>query len=99
MSARDDFSKDTKETLAKRVGLRCSNPNCRRSTSGPQAHPLQTINIGVAAHITAAALGGPRYDLKMTTEERCGIENAIAFGQKRERLLERSLEFQVRLDH
>jgi hypothetical protein len=88
MSARDDFSKDTKETLAKRVGMRCSNPNCRRSTSGPQAHPRKTINIGVAAHITAAAPDGPRYAPKMATEERCGIENAIWLCQNCAKLID-----------
>src|ERR1035438_1369019 len=76
MPARDEFTKETKDILAKRVGLRCSNPNCRRPTSGPQAHPRKTVNIGVAAHIAAAAPGGPRYDDRMTPEERCGIENA-----------------------
>jgi hypothetical protein len=62
MHPRDEFSKETKEIVAKRVGSRCSNPNCRRPTSGPQTHPRKTVNIGVAAHITAAAPGGARYD-------------------------------------
>ena len=33
-------------------------------------HPNKIINIGVAAHICAAAPGGPRYDSAMTEEER-----------------------------
>ena len=58
---RDDFKADVKDLLAKRVGMRCSNPNCRRPTSGPQDAPEKALNIGVAAHIAAASKGGPRY--------------------------------------
>jgi hypothetical protein len=32
---RDDFTQSTKELLARRVNLRCSNPGCRKPTSGP----------------------------------------------------------------
>jgi len=85
---RDEFSKETKDIVAKRVGLRCSNPNCRRPTSGPQAHPRKTVNIGVAAHITAASHGGPRYDDKMSPEERCGSENAIWLCQNCAKLID-----------
>jgi hypothetical protein len=74
---RDDFSLQTKETLAKRVGMRCSNPNCRQSTSGPQLDPQKAINVGVAAHITAASPGGPRYDPSLTNEQRQSIENGL----------------------
>jgi hypothetical protein len=82
---RDDFSKETKDILAKRVGLQCSNPNCRRPTSGPQTHPRKAVNIGVAAHICAAAPGGPRYDTRMTEEDRCAIEKcALALPKLRE---------------
>ena len=31
----DDFSRGIKLTLAKRVGFKCSNPQCTRPTSGP----------------------------------------------------------------
>jgi hypothetical protein len=56
---RDDFDAKTKETLARRVGYRCSNPDCGKLTSGPQEDPTKVLNIGVAAPITAAPLGGP----------------------------------------
>jgi hypothetical protein len=36
---RDDFNLKTKDTLAKRVGMRCSNPDCRQPTSGPETDP------------------------------------------------------------
>jgi hypothetical protein len=75
--ARDDFKIEVKETLARRVGMRCSNPNCRQPTSGPQQDPAKSINVGVAAHITAASRGGARYDSLLSKEDRRSIENAI----------------------
>jgi len=57
--------------------MRCSNPECRRLTCGPRADSSQTVNLGVAAHITAASEGGPRYDPGLTHVERSSIENGI----------------------
>lgn len=74
---RDDFSANTKEILAKRVGYRCSNPNCRRVTIGPKEGDESAMNLGIAAHITAAASGGPRYDASMTPDERSDVKNGI----------------------
>lgn len=74
---RDEFSQKTKQILAQRVGYQCSNPNCRASTSGPQIDSSKAINIGVAAHITAASSGGPRFDPELTTNERQGSDNGI----------------------
>jgi hypothetical protein len=34
--------------------------------------------VGVAAHVHAAAQGGPRYNAAQTPEERCSIENGVA---------------------
>lgn len=77
MKREDDFSLETKRLLASRVGMRCSNPNCRLPTSGPSSNPRKSINVGVAAHITAASIGGPRYDARLTPEERRGPDNGI----------------------
>ncbi|MDD3712433.1 MAG: hypothetical protein PHZ28_02945 [Candidatus Izemoplasmatales bacterium] len=74
---RDDFSKSTIETLKARVAHKCSNPSCRAITAGPSADPNKSNNIGEAAHISAAAPGGPRYDSSMFAEERKSIKNAI----------------------
>ncbi len=74
---RDDFPRQVVENLAKRVGNRCSNPTCRRLTSGPHSEGSKAINIGVAAHITAASPGGPRYSADLSSEDRKGIENGI----------------------
>lgn len=74
---RDDFPRVTIEVLAKRVGQRCSNPNCRQPTSGPHTEPSKSVIVGVAAHITAASGGGPRYDAGLTPEQRRSIDNGI----------------------
>lgn len=44
---------------------------------GPGDDPLAVANIGKAAHIAAAAPGGPRYVASMTSNERSSIDNAI----------------------
>lgn len=72
-----EFSPTTKNALARRVGLRCSNPDCRRLTSGPAAQPGKVLGIGVAAHITAASPGGPRYNASLTDDQRSLFENGI----------------------
>jgi hypothetical protein len=74
---RDNFSAKTIRTLADRVGYLCSNPDCRRPTSGPALAEDKAVNVGVAAHITAASPGGPRYDESLPQEERRSASNAI----------------------
>ena len=74
---RDDFTERTKRILALRVANRCSNPLCRKMTSGPAAQIDESVNIGEAAHIAAAAPGGKRYDPQMTSAQRSSIENGI----------------------
>lgn len=85
---RDDFKKKTKEILAKRVGFHCSNPDCRKPTSGPQINPRKSINIGVAAHIAAASKGGKRYDPKQSSEQRSAIDNGIWLCQSCSKLID-----------
>ncbi|WP_127903381.1 hypothetical protein [Solirhodobacter olei] len=75
--ARDDFTAPTKRRLAGRAGHRCSNPDCRASTIGPQPGGSGVINLGAAAHITAAAPGGPRYDDSLSPEQRRDDANGI----------------------
>jgi len=77
MRDRDDFSAEVKDKLARRVGFHCSNPTCQKITSGPQIDPAKAINLGIAAHITAAAPGGPRYDANLAPEQRAAIDNGI----------------------
>ena len=52
-------------------------PGCRQPTSGPQADPSGAVNIGVAAHITAASPDGPRYDPTLSASQRSSAENGI----------------------
>lgn len=74
---RDEFSQPTVDVLAKRVAVRCSNPACRRVTTGPRSDTQRIVNIGVAAHITAAAVSGPRFDPTLTVEQRRSVDNGI----------------------
>jgi len=85
---RDDFPLSIKELLAKRVAYRCSNQGCRKVTSGPQEDPTKAINIGVAAHITAASPGGPRFDPSLTPNERQATENGIWLCQSCAKLVD-----------
>lgn len=91
---RDDFTQKTKDILANRVGWRCSNPNCRKLTRGPSKENGNTdiANIGVAAHICAASIGGPRYDKNMTEEERRSFDNGIWLCQSCSKLIDSDIE-------
>lgn len=73
---RDNFSQTVINKLKARVANRCSNPDCRVPTSAP-AENGGVNSIGIAAHICAAAPGGPRYDKSMSPRQRGSIENAI----------------------
>ena len=77
MSSRDDFSQTTKNLLATQVALLCSFPGCGALTQGPHTNSEKRTNVGVAAHICAAAPGGPRYDPNMSKAERKSPENGI----------------------
>ncbi|MDP8227634.1 MAG: hypothetical protein P9L89_08365 [Candidatus Celaenobacter polaris] len=85
---RDDFSLQTLDILAKRVGIRCSNPGCRKLTTGPRSESTKIINIGVGAHITAAAPGGPRFDPDLSSEKRKSPNNGIWLCQNCAKLVD-----------
>jgi hypothetical protein len=88
MAERDDFSAGVKDALAKRVGFRCSNPGCKQLTSGPQQESPGAVNIGVAAHITAASEGGPRFNPNLTSEQRSSIANGVWLCQNCAKLVD-----------
>jgi hypothetical protein len=92
MEMRDDFPKAVIETLARRVGVRCSNVKCRKLTIGPHSDESRSVNVGVAAHITAASAGGPRFDPTMTAEDRQSIENGIWLCQVCAKLIDNDEE-------
>lgn len=78
MTSRDDFIVATKRALSMRAAYICSRPECRTLTLSPSpAKPDDYVMLGVAAHITAAAPGGPRYDESLSPEQRADIENGI----------------------
>jgi hypothetical protein len=81
-AVRDDFLEDIKKMLGHRVGWLCSNPWCQQPTSGPSESSKGITNVGVAAHITAASQGGPRYDASLTSEERGSLANGVWLCQK-----------------
>jgi hypothetical protein len=85
---RDDFPEDVKRALTARVANQCSNPDCRATTSGPQTDPSKAINVGVAAHLTAASPGGPRYDPALSPVERQGGLNGIWLCQNCAKLVD-----------
>jgi hypothetical protein len=73
---------------AKRAGHRCANPGCRQPTSGPQDSPAGAINVGVAAHITAASIGFARYNPNFTPEQRASADNGIWLCQTCAKLID-----------
>lgn len=85
---RDEFRLPVKRVLAHRVGLLCSNSSCRASTTGPQANPSNATNIGVAAHITAAASGGPRFNESLSNTQRQHATNGIWLCQNCAKLID-----------
>ena len=85
---RDDFLGSIKGLLAKRVAQRCSNLGCRQPTSGPQDDSTKAINIGVAAHITAASPDGPRFDPALTPAQRSSADNGIWLCQNCAKLID-----------
>ena len=87
MTNRDDFRSPIIRTIAQRAGYRCSNQNCLRPTIGPDGAE-NSASVGVAAHITAAAEGGPKYDPDLSPEERAAAENGIWLCQTCSRLVD-----------
>ncbi|MEP7011531.1 MAG: hypothetical protein ABJC13_14510 [Acidobacteriota bacterium] len=85
---RDDFSAKIKAELAHRVANHCSNEKCRKQTCGPALLGNGVINVGVAAHITSASPGGPRYHPEITASQRKSAENAIWLCQTCAKLID-----------
>ncbi len=89
---RDDFAEEVKRTLAARVHSFCSNPDCLAQTTGPQDDPTKAVNLGVAAHITGASPGGPRYNPTLSPDERRHSENGIWLCQNCAKLIDSDVQ-------
>jgi hypothetical protein len=75
---RQEFSFGTRDQIAKRAGFICSFPDCRGMTVAGSADRKSGLTLtGVAAHITAASEGGPRYDAAMSADERTSETNGL----------------------
>jgi hypothetical protein len=74
---RDDFTEGTKRKIGQRAGWLCSFPGCRAFTEGATSDDNGRMSVGTASHICAAAPGGPRYDEKMSPDERRSVTNGI----------------------
>ena len=72
-----ELCKKTIDILAKRAAFKCSNPDCRVGTVGPNRDPLKSTVIGEAAHIFGARPKAKRYLSHMTDVARAEITNAI----------------------
>ncbi len=85
-NGRDEFSRTTKELLAKRAGFRCSI--CQKPTVGPHSDAGQSIYLGEASHIYSAAPNGPRANQNLTSEERSAHTNGIHLCKLHGRLVD-----------
>lgn len=72
-----EFTEKTKRTLATEAGYLCANPSCLAPTFAAGSTADQTGKVGQAAHISAAAQGGPRWQPGMDPEDRKSAKNGI----------------------
>lgn len=71
------FKAKTVLTLAQRAAYRCSNPDCRKLTVGPNSEDTRATILGEAAHISGARQGAARFDASLTDHARADITNGI----------------------
>lgn len=74
---RHEFALTVKRELAMRAAHFCSNPQCLRLTAGPRSGNERGLGTGHAAHICAAAQGGPRYDPNQSEAQRRSAANGL----------------------
>lgn len=72
---RDNFTQATKNLLGLAVGFVCVRPGCARPTTALAQSSNEITRLGTAAHDSAAAVGGPRYDNALTPEQRKAYDN------------------------
>jgi hypothetical protein len=89
---RDSFTQLVRNYVAGEVQYLCSFPACGAPTIGPSVAPGRLTSVGVAAHITAASRGGPRYDERLTPEQRSSADNAIWMCQTHAKVIDDDTE-------
>ena len=89
---RAEFRCRTRTLVAQRAGYRCSFPSCDRLTIGPGNAPCEVSNVGVAAHIYAAAASGrgPRGNSALSENELRSVDNAIWLCQHHAALIDKN---------
>lgn len=73
--SRDNFTSSTRETLGQSVGFNCVRPGCAKPTTALNSITGKISRLGYAAHDSAAAPGGPRFNEDLTSEQRKALEN------------------------
>jgi hypothetical protein len=87
ISKRINFSSEPKAVLARRSAFECAI--CKAPTFGPSMESTESVTcVGVAAHITAASPGGPRYDAELSPKQRCSAENGIWLCQNHAKMID-----------
>jgi len=72
-----NFSKKTITTLGERSHFLCSNPNCRKMTTGPHTNHDRSLRSGEAAHIYSAKSKIARFNKDLISEQIRDIKNGI----------------------
>lgn len=72
-----DFTKRIVTTLGERAHFLCSNPKCRKMTTGPHSDDGKSLRSGEAAHIYSARSQNARYNKDLTDEQVRDIKNGI----------------------
>ena len=72
-----DFTKKNVTTLAERAHFLCSNPSCKKMTTGPHSNIGKSLRSGEAAHIYGASDNGPRFNTQLKDEDIRNIKNGI----------------------
>ncbi len=100
------FGRATVDTLAKRAGSMCSNPECGALTVGPAGEQNRAVVVGEAAHIYGARAGSARFDTGMSDAERSDVTNGIWLCRNCHKLIDADanqypadLLFEWRRDH
>jgi len=78
MRKRDNFPGDVIKAIKEQSAYICSNPDCKKLTVAPSLRDEMKVRyMGKVAHISAAAVNGPRFISGMSAGERMSIANAL----------------------